>query len=73
MLTVLENYLLRVEHFGNLIQVLLIPNSKLSVTVYMCVCVCVCIYMCVCVCVCVYIYIYGETVIYLNSQIYRQL
>ena len=34
MLTVLENYLLRVEHFGNLIEALLIQNSKLSVKVY---------------------------------------
>jgi len=33
-LTVLEIYLLLVERFGNLIQVLLIPNSKLSVTMH---------------------------------------
>ena len=30
----LENYFLRVEHFGNLIQVSLIQSSKLSVTIY---------------------------------------
>ena len=58
-LTVLENYLLRVEHFGNLIQVLMIPNSKLSVTVYICMYVCMYVYM----------YTHGETVIYLDSQI----
>ena len=32
MLTVLENYLLRVERFGKLTQALLIQNSELSFT-----------------------------------------